>query len=225
MAGPGDVDREASDRELQSRLGDERSAAAVAVDVPLGFECLRGRACGHAADAEALAQERFRPLVDLYRRALAQYGHPIDLPVGLHTLGYVAATDEEAIETQWPYWLETFDRASRERGWRPPTRSQFDAETAHGAMFVGSPETVAQRIAPVMRALDVDRIDLHYALGQVPKEQRRGSIELLGREVFPRVRELLKAEPGEHDLPTSSTAPGAVASPVRSTHAPAPIAR
>jgi probable LLM family oxidoreductase len=169
--------------------------------------------------------ERFRPLVELYRRALAQYGYPIDLPVGLHTLGYVAATNEEAIETQWPYWLQTFDRASRERGWRPPTRAQFDAETAHGAMFVGSPETVAQRIAPVMRALDVDRIDLHYAIGQVPAGQRRGSIELLGREVFPRVRELLKADPGEHDVPTGSAAPGDVASPVRSTHAPAPTAR
>jgi probable LLM family oxidoreductase len=164
--------------------------------------------------------ERFRPLVDLYRRALAEYGHPTDLPVGLHTLGYVAASDEEAIETQWPYWLDTFDRASRERGWRPPTREQFDAETAHGSMFVGSPETVAQRIAPVMRALDVDRIDLHYALGQVPAGKRRESIELLGRQVFPRVRELLASEPGEHKLPQSSAEPAAVTSPVRSTHAP-----
>ena len=164
--------------------------------------------------------ERFRPLVDLYRRALAEYGHPTDLPVGLHTLGYVAATDEEAMETQWPYWLQTFDRASRERGWRPPTRAQFDAEIAHGAMFVGSPETVAQRIAPVMRALDVDRIDLHYAVGQVPAGQRRESIELFGREVFPRVRELLTADPGEHGPPAGSAAPGDVVSPVRSTHAP-----
>jgi probable LLM family oxidoreductase len=164
--------------------------------------------------------ERFRPLVDLYRRALAEYGHPTDLPVGLHTLGYVAATDEEAIETQWPYWLQTFDRASRERGWRQPTRAQFDAETAHGAMFVGSPETVAQRIAPVMRALDVDRIDLHYALGQVPAAQRRESIELLGRKVFPRVRELLASDRGDHEVMAGSVAPGEVASPVRSTHAP-----
>jgi probable LLM family oxidoreductase len=156
--------------------------------------------------------ERFRPLVGLYRRALAEYGHPTDLPVGLHTLGYVAATDEEAIETQWPH--------SRERGWRQPTRAQFDAETAHGAMFVGSPETVAKRIAPVMRALDVDRIDLHYALGQVPAAQRRESIELLGRQVFPRVRELLQDDPGEHDVPPGSPGPGDVASPVRATHAP-----
>ncbi len=89
-------------------------------------------------------------------------------------------------------------------------------------MFVGSPETVAQRIAPVMRALDVDRLDLHYAIGQVPARQRRQSIELLGREVFPRVRELLKADPGEHHSPGGSAAPESVASPVRSTHAPAP---
>jgi hypothetical protein len=87
-------------------------------------------------------------------------------------------------------------------------------------MFVGSPETVAQGIAPVMRALDVDRIDLHYALGQVPAGQRRESIELLGRQVFPRVRELLKADPGEHEVLVGSTASGDVASPVRATHAP-----
>ena len=164
--------------------------------------------------------ERFRPLVDLYRRALAQFENPSDLPVGLHTLGYVAPTDEDAIETQWPYWLRTFDRASRERGWRAPTRAQYDAEIAHGAMFVGSPETVAQRIAPVMRALDVDRIDLHYALGQVPAGQRRESIELIGREVFPRVRELLKADTREHDVQARAAPPGDVAAPVRSTHAP-----
>jgi hypothetical protein len=87
-------------------------------------------------------------------------------------------------------------------------------------MFVGSPETVAQRIAPVMRALDVDRIDLHYALGQVPAAQRRESIELLGRKVFPRVRELLASDRGDHDVMAGSAAPGGVARPVRSTHAP-----
>jgi probable LLM family oxidoreductase len=167
--------------------------------------------------------ERFRPLVDLYRRALAQYGQR-ELPVGLHTLGYVAASDEEAIETQWPHWLETFERASRERGWRPPTRAQFEAEIDHGAMFVGAPETVAHRLAAVMRALDVDRIDLHYALGKVPFERRMTSIELLGRAVYPTVRELLAADAAEHS-PTAageSGGLGEVASPVRSTHAPAP---
>lgn len=167
--------------------------------------------------------ERFRPLVDLYRRTLGEYRQPTDLPVGLHTLAYVADTDEEAIETQWPHWLETFERASRERGWRPPTRAQYDAEVAQGALFVGSPDTVAQRLASVMRALDVDRIGFHYAMGKVPATQRRRSIELLGREVFPRVRELLNADRAEHTA--GATDPADVSSLVRSTHAPAPAAR
>ena len=164
--------------------------------------------------------ERFRPLVDLYRRALAKYEHPTDLPIGLHTLSFVAPTDEEAIETQWPYWRDTFDRAARERGWRRPTREQYDAEVERGALFVGSPETVAQRLAPVMRTLDLDRLGLHYALGKVPAPQRRQSIELLGREVFPRLRELLNENPGEHAGPVAAGTLTDIASPVRSTHAP-----
>ena len=162
--------------------------------------------------------ERFRPLVDLYRRALAQYGAP-DLPVGLHTLAYVARTDEEAVETQWPHWLETFSRASQERGWRPPTRAQFDAEVDHGALFVGSPETVASRLASAMRTLDVERLGLHYAIGKVPYEERAESIRLLGTEVFPRVRELLAVPSAGHAAPASGE-PGLPNSPVSSTHAP-----
>jgi alkanesulfonate monooxygenase SsuD/methylene tetrahydromethanopterin reductase-like flavin-dependent oxidoreductase (luciferase family) len=164
--------------------------------------------------------ERFRPLVDLYRRALAQYRQPTDLPVGVHVLGYVAASDEEAAETQWPYWLKTFERGARERGWTPPTRAQFEAEVAHGAMFVGSPETVAQRTAEVMRALDLDRYDLHYAIGAVPFQKRLETIELLGREVFPRVRELLAAQSARHEHVDGASDLNAVKSPVRSTHAP-----
>jgi probable LLM family oxidoreductase len=163
--------------------------------------------------------ERFRPLVDLYRRALAEYGHPTDLPVGVHTLGYVAPTDAEAVATQGPAWIETFTRASVERGWRRPTQAQFDAEVAHGSLFVGSPETVAQRLAATMSALDVERLGLHYAIGTIPAEQRRQSIELFGREVFPRIRELLAANPADH---ARNTAAGEISSPVRSTHAPAP---
>jgi probable LLM family oxidoreductase len=164
--------------------------------------------------------ERFRPLVDLYRRALAEYGQPTDLPVGLHTLGYVAGSDEEAVETQWPYWLESFDRASKERGWRRPTRAQFEAEVAHGSMLVGSPETVAHRTAQAMRALDVDRFHLHYAIGAVPFEKRLGAIELLGQQVFPRVRELLAGEPaGPQNVDGTSELSGGVTSPVRSTDA------
>jgi probable LLM family oxidoreductase len=142
--------------------------------------------------------ERFAPYVDLYKRAIAQLGRAA-LPVGLHSLGFVAETDEEAIEIQWPYYREQFEWAARERGWRPPTYEQFLAEVDHGSMFVGSPETVANRIASIIRTLGLSRFDLLYALGRVPHEQRMATIELYGREVIPRVREQLASAPEQDD--------------------------
>jgi probable LLM family oxidoreductase len=142
--------------------------------------------------------ERFASYVELYKRALEQFGKP-QLPIGLHSLGFVAETDEQALEIQWPYYKEQFDWAARERGWRPPTYEQFLAEVDHGSMYVGSPETVAQRIAGVMRALSLSRFDLLYAVGRVPHEQRMATIELYGREVIPRVRGLLTAAPESDD--------------------------
>jgi probable LLM family oxidoreductase len=144
--------------------------------------------------------ERFAGHVELYKRALEQLGRP-ELPVGLHSLGFVAETDEEAIETQWPYYKEQFEWAALERGWRPPTYEQFLAEVDHGSMYVGSPETVANRIAAVVRTLELSRFDLLYAVGRVPHEQRLATIALYGREVIPRVRELLAADPVEDDMP------------------------
>jgi alkanesulfonate monooxygenase SsuD/methylene tetrahydromethanopterin reductase-like flavin-dependent oxidoreductase (luciferase family) len=138
--------------------------------------------------------ERFAAHAELYHRALEQYGRPA-LPVGLHSLGFVAATDEEAIAIQWPHYAEQFGQAAQERGWREPTYEQFLAEVDHGSMYVGSPETVARRIADAMRVLGVSRFDLHYAIGPVPFEQRLAAIELYGREVIPRVRELLAEAP------------------------------
>ncbi|MBV9097973.1 MAG: LLM class flavin-dependent oxidoreductase [Frankiaceae bacterium] len=134
--------------------------------------------------------DRFAPYVELYRRALEQHGQP-QLPVGLHTLGFVAETDDEAVETQWPYYKEQFEWAARERGWLPPTHDQFLAEVDHGSMYVGSPETVAQRIAHVVQTLGLSRFHLHYAIGRVPHDRRMTNIELFGREVIPRVRELV----------------------------------
>ena len=142
--------------------------------------------------------ERFAPYVDLYQRALEQRGTP-PLPVGLHSLGFVAESDERAIEIQWPYYKEQFEWAARERGWRPPTYDQFLAEVDHGSMYVGSPETVAARIAGVARTLSLSRFDLLHAVGRVPHEQRLAAIELYGREVVPRVRELLAEEPDRDD--------------------------
>jgi alkanesulfonate monooxygenase SsuD/methylene tetrahydromethanopterin reductase-like flavin-dependent oxidoreductase (luciferase family) len=138
--------------------------------------------------------ERFAPYVDLYKRALEQYGQPV-LPIGMHSLGFVAPTDEEAIDIQWPHWKEQFEWAARERGWRRPTYDQFQGEVTQGSMYVGSPETVANKIAAVARTLGLSRFDLAYAVGRVPHEQRMATIELYGREVIPRVRELLAAAP------------------------------
>src|SRR6185503_17530642 len=146
--------------------------------------------------------ERFAQHVELYERALEQFGTP-QLPVGLHSLGYVAETDDEAIATQWPFYKEQFDWAAQERGWRPPTYEQFLAEVDHGSMYVGSPDTVARRIATVIRTLRLSRFDLLYALGRVPHEQRMATIALYGEEVIPRVRALL-TEPVADDAPTSA---------------------
>jgi len=136
--------------------------------------------------------ERFAPYVELYKRALQEHGQP-QLPIGLHSLGFVASTDDEAVKIQWPYYKEQFEWAARERGWRPPTYEQFLSEVDHGWMYVGSPETLANRIATTMRTLSLSRFDLRYALVRAPHEQRMPTIELYGREVIPRVRELLAA--------------------------------
>ena len=133
---------------------------------------------------------RFAPLVDLYRRALDAYGHA-PLPIGMHSHGFVARTDEEAVATQWPYWAEIFESAAAERGWARPTMERFQAEIADGSLYLGSPETVATKIASVIRMLGLSRFDWAYATGRVPHEQRMATIELYGREVIPRVRELL----------------------------------
>ena len=143
---------------------------------------------------------RFAPLVELYKRALDAYGHP-PLPIGMHSHGYIARTDQEAVEIQYPYWEETFEQAARERGWARPTMARFQAERASGSLYIGSPETVATKIASMMRLLGLSRFDLAYATGRVPHKQRLATIELYGREVIPRVRELL----ADHAVPPISS--------------------
>ena len=145
--------------------------------------------------------ERFAPYVELYKRALEQHAQP-ELPIGLHTLGFVAETDAKALQIQWPFYKEQFEQAARERGWRPPTYEQFLAEVDHGSMYVGSPETVAKRIATAMQTLSLSRFDLHYAIGRVPHDQRMATVELYGHEVIPRVRELLRTTPDAAEAPT-----------------------
>jgi alkanesulfonate monooxygenase SsuD/methylene tetrahydromethanopterin reductase-like flavin-dependent oxidoreductase (luciferase family) len=135
--------------------------------------------------------ERFAPFVDLYHRALAEFGSPT-LPVGVHSPGHIAPTDEEAREELWPHWRKMRDRIGAERGWGPTTRREFDQSAGpRGALYVGSSETVAQKIAATATALGISRFDLKYSAGELPHPAMMRSIELYGTEVIPRVRELL----------------------------------
>jgi probable LLM family oxidoreductase len=134
---------------------------------------------------------RFEPLVTLYKRALKEYGRP-ELPIGMHSLGYVGRTDQEAFDIEWPHWADLFENRAAERGWAPPTVESFRAEIDHGSVYLGSPETVATKIAAVIRQLGLSRFDLGYATGRVPHEHKLATIELYGREVIPRVRQFLE---------------------------------
>jgi probable LLM family oxidoreductase len=135
---------------------------------------------------------RFRPLVDLYHQALEQFGRD-ELPIGAHCPGYVAATDGQAREEAWPHYAAMHERIGRERGWGPLRREQFDALCGpDGALFIGSPRTVATKIVTVTRGLGLSRFSLKYSLGTLPHEKLMDCITLYATEVAPAVREKTK---------------------------------
>ncbi|MDX2357656.1 LLM class flavin-dependent oxidoreductase [Dietzia sp. PP-33] len=154
---------------------------------------------------------RFAPFADLYREANAQLagsgagdtgagdtGAP-RLPIAVHSPGFVAETDEKAAALAMPHWLVNRNQIGRERGWGDASAADFHREVRSGAMYAGSPETVAQKIAATVRTLGLDRFDLKYASGPIPHEDLMNCIDLYGRKVIPRVRELLteaRYEPG-----------------------------
>jgi probable LLM family oxidoreductase len=141
------------------------------------------------------APDRFAPYVDLYRRAHEQLGTSPQ-PVGMHSPGFVAATDEEAKELFYPGYREIRDRIGALRGWAPLRRAEFDAEVAGGSLYVGSVETVAAKIAHAVRVLGAGRFDMIYsAAGTVSATARLRSVEFYGTQVIPRVRELLAETP------------------------------
>ncbi len=141
---------------------------------------------------------RFKPYVELYHRALAQLGHGV-LPVAIHSPGHIAETDARAREELWPAYQVMRNRIGAERGWGPTSRAEFDHEIAEGSLYVGSPETVARKIAATVQALGASRFDFKYSAGTLGHELMLRSIELYGREVIPRVREELGA--GSQELP------------------------
>ena len=133
---------------------------------------------------------RFAPFAKLYFDYLGKFEKP-KLPVSIHSPGLVAATDEEAIETTWPYYQEMYGRLGKERGWGPTTKDHYLNEVHYGSLYVGSPETVAQKIAYAIRSVGASRFDLKYSTGSMPHSVLMNTIQLYGTEVIPRVRELL----------------------------------
>jgi probable LLM family oxidoreductase len=133
---------------------------------------------------------RFKPYVDLYHRALDELGLPI-LPIGVHSPGYIADTDARAREELWPPYKRMRDRIGGERGWGPMALAEFEQEASRGSLYVGSPETVARKIAATVKALGVARFDMKYSAGALSHEKMMRSIELYGTKVIPMVRDIL----------------------------------
>jgi probable LLM family oxidoreductase len=133
---------------------------------------------------------RFTPFADLYRRALHETGKP-ELPVGVHSHGFVGETDAQAREDLFADYKRMRDRIGAERGWPPLTPADFEREIEHGSLYVGAPETVARKIVRTAKALGVSRFDLKYSAGPLSHEKMMRSIELYGRQVIPLVREMI----------------------------------
>jgi len=134
---------------------------------------------------------RFAPLVDLYKRA-SEKAELQPGPIGSHSPGHVADTDEQAREELWPHYEGLMNRIGRERGWPPTSRQNFDREAGpDGALFCGSPETVARKIAAAAKALELSRFDLKYANGTLPHDKLMKSIELYATKVAPLVRDMV----------------------------------
>lgn len=134
---------------------------------------------------------RFRPLVDLYREAGRRAGHaPDQLRVGLHSLGYVAETAQEAVDDYFPGYARTFTEIGRERGWPPVTHAHFDALLGpQGALLVGGPEEVTAKIARHSEALGgISRVTFQMDNADLPREKLLRSIELIGTRVAPALR-------------------------------------
>lgn len=139
--------------------------------------------------------DRFRPAVDYYREAGAEAGHdPAKLKVGIHAMGFVGETDAAARDAFFPGWAHLTGKVGRERGWSPPTRAQFDDMAGpEGAFLVGSPETVAAKMLRASEALGgVSRITFQMSTASLETAAMKRSIEFLGTEVAPMVRERLR---------------------------------
>jgi probable LLM family oxidoreductase len=150
---------------------------------------------------------RFRPLIDLYREAGLRAGHPLEqLKVGVHSLGYVSEDFATAANVFFPGYADSFTKIGKERGWPPMTRGHFNAQLGPtGALLVGDPETVVEKILQVNEALGgISRLTFQMSVAALPHAKMLRAIELLGTEVAPMVRNSLASSQPRHVLPTRS---------------------
>ena len=133
---------------------------------------------------------RFAPFSHLYRNSMKEFGHQL-LPISIHSPGYIADSDEEAIAEQWPNYEKMISRIGRERGWAPPTKDGFIQEVHYGSQYVGSPETVAKKIVHAITSVGAQRFDFKYANGPQNHSKLMNSLELYGKKVIPLVKEML----------------------------------
>jgi probable LLM family oxidoreductase len=174
-----------SDKGLDVRIGvggsPESVVRAVSYDMPMILAIIGGD------------PRRFLPFVDLYQRACAQSGRPAH-PLGVHSPGHIARSDAAARDEAWEGYHTLRNRIGRERGWPEATRAEFEHEVTAGSMYVGSPETVARKIARTVRALGIGRFGMKYSMGTLHHAALMESIRLFGTEVIPMVREFLAQE-------------------------------
>jgi probable LLM family oxidoreductase len=133
---------------------------------------------------------RFVAYADYYRQRLQALGHEAQ-PIGVHSPGYVGRTDAIAREEFWPDYKAMRDHIGAQRGWPPMTRAEFDGEIGQGSLYVGSPETVARKIARTIKALGLARFQLKYSAGPLPHDRMVSAIALYGEQVIPMVRDML----------------------------------
>ena len=158
--------------------------------------CIRAGALGLPLMIAIIGGEplRFRPLIDLYREAGMKAGHPAEsLKVGLHCLGFLGETSQEAADNYYPGYQLSFGRIGRERGWPPTTRAQFDATCGpKGAYLIGDADHVVEKILRINRDLGgIARIDLQMTVASIPHRKMLRAIEILGTQVAPLLRKAL----------------------------------
>jgi probable LLM family oxidoreductase len=162
----------------------ESAVRAGVLDLPMALAIIGGQ------------PERFRPFADLHRRAAAEAGH--EQPrLSINSHGYIAGSKQQALDESFPYVSAAMNKIGLERGWPPMSRADYDAAgSLRGANFVGTPEDVVQKILFQHEIFGHDRFMIQFTIGGIPHQGILRSIELLGREVAPAVREKIARRPG-----------------------------